>query len=194
MIYELTGKESPIVVDPTILLGRQYWDEIRGERIVDGNYIMCYFLGSNANHRVFANNLKRKTGYKIVTLPHMDEIVEADFGFGDLVPYNIGPKEFINLISNASYVCTDSFHGTVFSVLYKRNFFTFDRYPNAKRDSTNSRLDSILSMINLVDRKIDSSIEINDKLLIPIDYSDLDERLEELRSDSMEFLIKALKS
>lgn len=192
LIYELTGRESKIVVDPTILLGREYWDDLRGKRIINDPYIMCYFLGSNANHRMFANRLKKNTGYKIVTLPHMDEIVKSDFGFGDLIPRHIGPKEFVNLVSNANYVCTDSFHGTVFSILYKRNFFTFNRYPSKKKDSTNSRLDSILTMTNLANRKMDSSIDITDEWLKPINYLGLDERIEKMRNDSIDFLVKAL--
>lgn len=194
LIRELVGREAKIVVDPTILLDRKYWDELKGNRLIDEPYIMCYFLGANPNHREFANKLKKITGYKIVTLPHMDEIVKSDFGFGDIIPQNIGPREFVNLISNASFVCTDSFHGTVFSILYKRTFFTFNRYTSSQKDSTNSRLDSILSTVGFESRKVDSSKEITSDMLVPIDYSELDNKLGELRNDSMKFLIDALKA
>lgn len=194
LIRDLTGKEAKVVVDPTILLDRKYWDEIIGNRIIKKPYIMCYFLGSNPNHRKFANSLKKITGYEIVTLPHMDAIVKSDFGFGDIIPRHIGPKEFVNLIRYASFVCTDSFHGTVFSILYKRNFYTFDRYLFSTGDSTNSRLNSILAITGLENRKIDSSQEITNDMLVPIDYSNLNERLEILRADSMQFLQNALKA
>lgn len=194
LIRELAGREAKIVVDPTILLERKYWDELKGNCLIDEPYIMCYFLGANPQHRKFANKLEKITGYKIVTLPHMDEIVKSDFGFGDIIPQNIGPREFVNLISNASFVCTDSFHGTVFSILYKRTFFTFNRYTSSQKDSTNSRLDSILLSVGLESRKVDSSKEITSDMLIPIDYSELDNKLRELRNDSMRFLIDALEA
>lgn len=122
LIKELSGRDAKIVVDPTILLERKYWDAFRGEALIDEPYIMCYFLGSNPNHRIFAQNLQKLTNYKIVCLPHMDEIVESDFDFGDYVPPSVGPEQFVNLISNAAFVCTDSFHGTVFSILYHKTF------------------------------------------------------------------------
>ena len=57
-----------------------------------------------------------------------DEIVEGDFKFGDIVRYDVGPAEFLNLIKNAKYVCTDSFHGTVYSAIYHKTYINFNRY------------------------------------------------------------------
>lgn len=192
IIKELIGKEAKLVVDPTILLDREHWDTLKGEKIIEKPYIFCYFLGNIASHRAFANRLKTKTGMKIVTIPHVDQIVKADFGFGDEVPENIGPVEFINLISNASYVCTDSFHGTVFSILYERTFFTFNRYSSSSGDSTNSRLSSILELMNLQSRYFDSSKEIDDSDMGLIDYSVAKKRIAELRADSLSYLENSL--
>lgn len=192
LIKNLTGRDAKLVVDPTILLKRKYWDQIKGNAIIREPYIFCYFLGSNENHRRFANELREKTGYKIVTLPHMDEIVDSDFGFGDIVPDNVGPEQFINLISNAAYVCTDSFHGTVFSILYHRVFFAFNRYKSSGGDSTNSRLNSILDVCGLGKRKFDSSEGLKSEMLEEIDYGAVDKRLTDLRAESMEFLVKSI--
>lgn len=52
----------------------------------------------------------------------MDSYNKADRGFGDYTPFDIGPAEFVNLIRNAKYIFTDSFHGSVFSMLYKNSF------------------------------------------------------------------------
>ena len=78
-------------------------------------------------------------------------------------------------------------------VLYA-HFYTFDRYLFSTGDSTNSRLNSILAITGLENRKIDSSQEITNDMLVPIDYSNLNERLEILRADSMQFLQNALKA
>ena len=107
--------------------------------IVKGKYILCYFLGNNPLHREFAKRLKEVTGCKIIALTHLDEFVKSDEGYADETPYDIDPADFLNLIRNAEYVCTDSFHCSVFSILYKRQFFTFRRYNRNTKQSTNSR-------------------------------------------------------
>ena len=78
----------------------------------------------------------------IIALTHLDEFVKSDEGYADETPYDIDPADFLNLIRNAEYVCTDSFHCSVFSILYKRQFFTFRRYNRNTKQSTNSRLDT----------------------------------------------------
>lgn len=80
------------------------------------------FLGNNPPHREFAKRLKEATGCKIIALTHLDEFVKSDEGYADETPYDIDPADFLNLIRNAEYVCTDSFHCSVFSILYKRQF------------------------------------------------------------------------
>ncbi len=72
----------------------------------------------------------------------MDQYVEEDENFGDYAPYNVGPIEFLNLIRGAEYVCTDSFHGTCFSVINEKKFMVFNRYSDNSSVSKNSRIDS----------------------------------------------------
>lgn len=193
LIKNLINRDSILVVDPTILVGRSFWDKVKGKRIISENYIMCYFLGPNPNHREYANKLSKKTGLKIVTLPHLDQLVKSDFNFGHIIPKNIGPFEFINLISNASFVCTDSFHGTVFSILYERQFVTFNRYNNSTGDSTNSRMNSLLTYVSLEDRLIDSKSDICG-LINEENYNIAKNKICILRKASHEFLIKSLKT
>lgn len=195
IVRELTGREVPVVVDPTLLLTLEEWKKIyRSERIVKEKYIFCYFLGTNKNHRKFANRLKEKTGYKIVTLPHMDEIVKDDFNFGDEQIYNAGPSEFLNLISNAEYICTDSFHGTVFSIIHNKTFFTFSRYEETQNASTNSRLKSLLGILGIEERLYKSTIEPEDVMDDKIDYQAVKEKLNKIKESSKDYLTKALKA
>lgn len=120
-------KKNKVVCDPTILLTKEEWEqEAVPEKIIPDKYILCYFLGSNIEHRKFAERLKEKTGYKIVSLNYADEYVKYSDTFADITPYDIGPREWINLIKNAEYVCTDSFHGTVFSLLFNKNFLILE--------------------------------------------------------------------
>ena len=140
-----------LACDPTLLLTKEEWQKIA----VKDKYILCYFLGKSIEHRKFAEKLKQKTGYKIVSLNHADEYVKYSDIFADETPYDIGPRQWINLIENAEYVCTDSFHGTIFSLINNKNFFTFERY-NSKNSkiSTNSRIYSLLETVQLKERLI----------------------------------------
>lgn len=194
IVKELTGRDVVQVVDPTILVEKTMWDNIKGKRIIQDNYILCYFISTNEGYRKFAENLSKKTGLKLVAIPHVDEYVKADQGFGDIVPENVGPIEFVNLISNASYVCTDSFHGSVFSTLYERPFFTFARYANQGKDSTNSRLYSYLKLIGMENRMYSADYQIEEKDLIAPTFDTAKKNLEQMRFKSLQYLQDALNS
>ena len=194
LVKELSNKEATLVCDPTLLLTKDEWMEIQQkERIIKGKYILCYFLGKNIEHRKFAERLKKETGFKIVSLNHADEYVKYSDTFADETPYDIGPAEWINLIRNAEYVCTDSFHGTVFSLINNVKFFTFERYSNKKsKVSTNSRIYSLLEIFSLKERILNGTEDINNVISYKIDFENVNGKLKEFRNESKLFLEKAL--
>ena len=121
MVREYAGLSAQLVCDPTLLFSAQEWLDIQPERpLVEGEYILCYFLGNNTKDRAFAQRLRAATGCKIVALLHLDEYIAADEGYADETPYGVGPGELLNLIRHARYIVTDSFHGSVFSLLYRK--------------------------------------------------------------------------
>ena len=96
--------------------------------------------------------------------------------------------EFLNYVRNSEYIFTDSFHCSVFSILYKKNFFVFSRFSENAMQNTNTRIDNLLSLTNLSQRKIDTKKNIDNLLSMPLDYVDVDERLEILRKSSLAYL------
>lgn len=88
IVEELSHQKATVVADPTMLLSREEWEQ----EIADAHttteelYIFCYFLGTNQEARKAAKELKEKTGYKIITIRHMDEYVPEDELFGDEAP------------------------------------------------------------------------------------------------------------
>ncbi len=195
IIKDLTGRDVPIVCDPTLLFTAEDWLSIqKDEPVINDKYIFCYFLGNNRQHRKFVLKLKEETGCKIVQLQHLDEYIKSDNDFADYAPYDIGPCEYLNLIRHAEYICADSFHGTVFSILHKKPFFTFSRYKKDSAVSTNSRLYSILELLSLEERFITGEEAVNDCLKRQIDYERVHNQLAEFRDRSKGFLIDSLKS
>ena len=193
IVKELTGRFAKVAVDPTMLLSKEEWDEFSGDaKVVKDKYIFAYFLGTNKKHRDEVKKLKEATGLKIVTLRHLDEFVADDEDFGDLAPYRIGPKEFINLIKNAEYVCTDSFHGSVFSSLFQKQFMTFSRYDENALVSKNYRIISLLQNLGLEQRHFVGG-NIVDQITKTIDYTSVEHRRKHMIDSSKQFLNEALK-
>lgn len=194
LVKQLTGRSVPVVCDPTLLFTGDEWMVIqKREPIVKGKYILCYFLGNNPPHREFAKRMKAEIGCKIIALTHLDEYVKSDEGYADNTPYDIDPADFLNLIRNAEYVCTDSFHCTVFSILYKRQFFTFRRYNRNTRQSTNSRLDTLFHLAGIKGRLLAGDEKIQDCLRLDTDFDDVHKKLELVRAKSYTYLERALK-
>lgn len=194
IVDALSNKVAKVVADPTLLLTRDEWEaEIADARPDEKEpYIFCYFLGDNLDSRRAVNELKQKTGYKIITIRHMDEYVAEDESFGDEAPYFVDPNDFVKYISRAAYVCTDSFHCTIFSIIFQRQFMTFYRFANSSKTSRNSRIDSLFEVLS-IDRERIYSDEICKIIDNKIDYDVVDAKLKGLRHDSLNFLTHALQ-
>lgn len=160
------------VLDPTLLLSRKQWDEICADRIVPEKYLFCYFLGEDKRHRHVAVEYAKMHGLKIVTLPHLSgRFCKCDRNFGDEHLYNVSPSQYISLIKFADCVLTDSFHSTVFSLIYEREFFVFDRVSS---NAMGSRLYSLTSLFELENRFCDTPEKTTIEYLqstAPIDYT-----------------------
>ena len=194
LVYKLTGRKVQVVLDPTLLFtGEQWMDIQRTEPLATGKYIFCYLLGNNPEQRMLIKRIQKETGLKIVALQHLDEYIPSDEGFADEAPYNVGPREFLNYIRNAEYVFTDSFHCSVFSILYKKKFFTFSRFSETAKQSTNTRIDNLMSLTGLQQRRVYAQTGVNTILNTQSDYAEVDKRLQLQRKSSMGYLRNALK-
>lgn len=194
IIQKITGRNVPVVCDPTALLTSEQWDQLKSKKqYTEGKYIFCYFLGSNMQYRDFANRMAENSGLPIIAIQHMDEFVKGDLNFADIVPYDVDPSDFINLVANAELVLTDSFHGMMFSVYYRRNFFVFN-YDSGKRASVNSRIDSIMNYLDIDDRRLYGTEDVTDCLERTIDWDKIHSQLDGFRHASEEYLLNALSA
>ena len=191
IVESLSRNKAKVVCDPTMLLTRKEWEkEIETSSVkVEEPYIFCYFLGKNEDCRKAANELKQKTGLKIITIRHMDEFIKNDERFGDEAPYDASPIDFVKYISGAKYVCTDSLHCSLFSILFQRQFMTFYRYNTQNKESRNSRIDSLFTLFGLQDRLYRGIIDTIEK---EIPYTEINEKLQNFRAESLLFLQEGL--
>lgn len=188
LIKELCGKEATVVLDPTLLLNLDEWDNMVSNQVEPSPYILCYFLGNNKQSWDHVSKLSKKVGIPVKIIPVFAHDLESGFQ----VASAIGPKEFLGLIKNAAFVCTDSFHGTVFSILYERPFYTYERFSNKDSNSQNSRIYNILKIVGLEERLIKDKANV---MIKPLEckFVDAKQRLEKERKKSLQYLEEALK-
>ncbi len=197
LIGKLTGRMVPMVCDPTILLNGSEWAAI-ADRCASQTpsvnlkgipYIFCYFIGNNPNQRCLVNEFKKKHGCKVVALQHINEYIPSDEEYADYSPYDVGPAEFLLLVRNARFVMTDSFHASVFSLQFHKDFYVFDRFENGVGNSTTSRIDSLLSIVGLMDRKMPHAASMDSFDGVKnINYNDVELKLSEFRKASQDYL------
>lgn len=192
IVYELTGKKVPVVLDPVFCFDYEGWKKlIPVKPLYDFPYILAYFLGENQEYREAVKAAANKMNLKVVALRHMDRYVSGDETFGDVAPYDIGPAEFLNLIRGAEYVCTDSFHGSCFSIIHRKQFVVFNRYSDNSKHSKNSRIDSLCDNLSLNDRRFNKDVPLDEQLCKEIDYSDVEKKLNKMKVETNHFLDEA---
>lgn len=161
-LQKIIGRPVEWVVDPTILLPRENWEELCSEPIVKEKYIFAYFLGKGSKQKEIVERIAKENNLVIVNLPFVaGEYNKADETFGDIKLFDVGLGEFFSLIKNAECVFTDSFHAVCFSWIFKTRFYVFDRDVGFDGTKMSSRIDSILKLMNLEDRKIDCDSNVD---------------------------------
>ena len=181
IVEELTGrKDVQVLVDPTMLLTAEEWDKVskKPEQLKTDKYILNYFLGDLSEERKEEiNRIAKENDCEVIN------ILDKDSPF-----YQTGPSEFLYLEKNAFLICTDSFHSSVFAILYNRPFIVFDREDSLV--NMNSRIETLINKFNLKNRKFTGKITEEN---LKHDYTEAYKILEEERKKSNEFLKKALE-
>lgn len=182
------------VLDPTMLLTVAEWKTVATPRKNEDPYLFCYFLGDDARQRQLVADFAKEKGLEIVTLPYLlGKYRKCDAKFGDTRLFDVSVPDFLSLIEFADYVCTDSFHAVVFSLLFEKEFFAFER-TGAKGAGT--RVHSLLSLYNLEERFCSTPDAMQTSYLAglsPVDYAKQFEKVEDCRAFSVRFLEAALR-
>lgn len=161
LLKENLGIDAVQLIDPTLLLSAEDYDIITSPRIIMDKYVFVYWLGDKKliNGKVQAY---KKMGFKIVELYLKDKQEQASV------------EDWLSYIKYADYVITDSFHGSVFSVIFKRQFSVFENNTGG-----NGRIKSLCSMLN---------IEIDGEK----NYNIVDSKISLLREKAETYLTKYL--
>ena len=176
------------VLDPVFLLNKKEWDMFSNIDVPYDNYIFVYFLGFQDFYLDKISSLHEmypELKFLMVCLGNEPEI---DLSYVKQI-YGVSPFYFLALLKNANFVITDSFHATVFSIIFEKKFYHFLRYDNSV-NSQNNRVFDLLSSLNYENVIIDSKVESCPKVeeLKIIKSNDLSDEIEK----SKKFLSRAL--
>lgn len=176
MLQPLSNKKISLVLDPTMLNDFNYWNNRCSTKTTSRKYVLAYPLRDGATVMAIAKAIAKKNDCKL-------KIIKGDTGWNPFtnVCNTAGPKEVLELIRNAEFVVTSSFHGTALSILLKKRFYTVKC-----KDGNNVRTESILNLLELNNRLIEDVDDVS--LSSSIDYNKVNTILEKERAKSISFL------
>lgn len=177
-----------INVDPTFLLTEDNWNKITASRLVDGDYLLCYFLSYQPEYWTCVEKIAAKKGWKIVVIP----VTKESYTYKAEVINDVGPKEWLSLVKHAKGVITDSFHGCVFSIIFKKSFRVFKRFSDDSIKSQNSRVYTLLETYGL-EKLLNKKDDYNWYDISESEYARITSLKDILAQDSANWLIKALE-
>ncbi|MDV7140198.1 polysaccharide pyruvyl transferase family protein [Maribacter sp. TH_r10] len=181
IIKEACDLEATQVLDPTFLMNAKEWGELATkERLIKEDYVLYYGFDNSELSRQLIINLKKRLGLPVVA-------VSGGVSFPFKVDYFVkeaGPREFLSLFKNASFICTSSFHGLAFAIHFRKSFLTI------KHPQRNSRMETVLNKFDLFDRQVKNA---NDLLIQSdeeffVDYSKIEDKIEFERTRSLNWL------
>lgn len=174
-IEKLTSKKVFLVLDPTLLHDYNFWFKVEEipKKKPTKKYVVFYFLGESEKSIELQHKLRIK-GYEIVDLMKDDNYYYED------------PSSFLFFIHNADLVVTDSYHGTIFSIIYNVPFIIFNR---EDKNNMNSRFETLDILFNINNRRIET-IEFDQ--IFKMDFSQINNKLKIYQKDSINYLKNAL--
>jgi ferredoxin len=193
IIYNISRKNAQQVLDPTLLLGKDEWEDLlddKADYVHDEKYILCYFLGNSKKYWNIVKRLSKKMNLPINVIPNTSKDYARPFN----IISDVGPRDFIRLVRKAHIICTDSFHGTIFSIIFNKLFFTFPRFRKNDPKNQNSRIYCLLKSLSLEDRLIFNQRNALSKINEIVNFAPVHEILNKERKKSINYLSKSLSS
>ena len=180
LVEEATGKPGTLVLDPTLCVERSYWDSLeeKPRYIKERPYLLVYMLGKRDEYYEFIKKYAQLNELEIIDL--------HDTNRKDVWKTTIGG--FIWLVHHAEMICTDSFHCTVFSILYQQPFQVFRRKQKGFEHMFD-RIETLLKLAGLGDCEFDGK-EIKKE---DIDYNQVGKKINVEKEKSISWLRNALK-
>lgn len=181
-ISEITQKKTEHVLDPVFLLDKSEWNLLSKQRLIKKKYIFIYDLNGGEDLVKIGNEINR-FNYELILLSNKNKLRFFNKNYKNIKTIrSSGIEDFLSLIINAEAIVTDSFHGTAFSVIMEKEFYSFIAHKKAS-----SRITSLLSELNLTKRIVSN---LNNFQVI--NYEENNDNLAKLIDKSKKFLLNPI--
>lgn len=185
LIKELTGRDTPLVCDPTFLLEKEQWERYAILPKLKQPYVLIYSFNAYPAIEKAAMEKAKEIGGIVVDIHRFI----PQYKKGYCLKRDIGPLEMIGLLLGASYVFTNSFHGAAISLNFNKNVIIFKHPIDESKGQFNSnlRLITLARVLGIEDRlvSLNETTPSGD-----IDYTTVNERLGVWRRDSIQEITK----
>jgi hypothetical protein len=190
-IREFTGLEVPVVLDPTLLLDADDYDSVEDATVsIPDKYIFYYSPNYDRDINKLVKQISDKYRLPVICFNTKAFFVKGMDTLGFSLPEREDPSVYLHLMKNASLIITTSFHGTIFSTMYEKPFWTVK---NGSMFEDDDRVLTLMDSLDLKDRLTPISFDPNKDYLAKKDYSAYRRLRHELREISFAFLRKALE-
>lgn len=187
LLKRICNVNAEVVLDPTLLLDvKDYTALEKPVKNINKPYAFCYFLNADNNYKKKVEDFCNKKNLKIIGVSA--NIRDSEWML--LLNRIVGPSEFLWLIHNSDVVFTDSYHGTIFSLLYGKLFYTFMRFTNDDPVCQNSRIRQLENLFNIEDLVIENGSTIDERK--SMNYDRFKVLLDKYKNKSIEYIKEAL--
>lgn len=185
--FNKNGVNAKLVLDPTLFLNKEEWENLIDKPIINEPYILYYSLNCKRFSIDATKQIQKSLKIKVINPYLHPRSINSGFN----IMADAGPLEFLNLIKYAKCICTNSFHGTVFSILLERPFYAIFDEKNGMMIRENRKA-SLLEQLGL-EKNMVSISDIRDFEEIKFtDYNKVKSKLNKLKENSISFLKESL--
>lgn len=176
------GVASLLVIDPVFLLSKEEWEAVADKKSDKGKYILFYNLLNRPESVRFAEQLSKETGLPIKELNKKMSFKHVGKRYISGAPV----EEFLQLVHDAEYVVSNSFHGVAFSLIFQKQFFAVGMGERA------NRVLSLLENVGATERYVTDGNSLY-ALEMAVEYERIESKMETIIKCSKDFLTKAIE-
>lgn len=177
-VRRLSGKEAKWVCDPTLLLTAQEWESVIPPKAVKGDYVLVYFQDNDGKCMRDAQAYAKQNGLKVY---HISNSLIPAKGVRNCKPTTL--EEFLGLIRNAKFIFTASYHGMLFSLYFHKEFVFYTR----------AHSERVLSLAERLGVQSNCADHLDIGYYEPIDYDQVEKKLQQFRNESIAILTEMLE-
>lgn len=183
-IEDLTQRNVSILPDPTLLMPKEFWESLIGDRIISGDYIFYYAFNYPREISKKLRKLSKKMNMPIIMMDAKPWLLRGPKMYGFNITHSSGPLAFLNVMKHAKYVITTSLHGTIFSSIFEKNFWYLKGVLFNENDDRSSFL---LEQLNLQSRLIEvENLDIH-RIEISPNYETTRNKISMMQNDANHF-------